>query len=69
VVTWVEVVVSVWGGSGGDGGDSGVAVVASGGEIMSPLVAQQVTLDDALVAPDNRVVISKCNMRIDPTKT
>ncbi|GKF41156.1 hypothetical protein Tco_0124498, partial [Tanacetum coccineum] len=32
VVTWVEVVVSVWGGSGGDGGDSGVAVVmASGG--------------------------------------
>ncbi|GJZ29211.1 hypothetical protein Tco_0573858, partial [Tanacetum coccineum] len=32
VVTWVEVVVSVWGGSGGDGGDSGVAVVASGGE-------------------------------------
>ncbi|GJU91717.1 retrovirus-related pol polyprotein from transposon TNT 1-94 [Tanacetum coccineum] len=33
VVTWVEVVVSVWGGSGGDGGDSGVAVVASGGEL------------------------------------
>ncbi|GKC80110.1 hypothetical protein Tco_1130884, partial [Tanacetum coccineum] len=32
VVTWVEGVVSVWGGSGGDGGDSGVAVVASGGE-------------------------------------
>ncbi|GKB48543.1 hypothetical protein Tco_0899296, partial [Tanacetum coccineum] len=32
VVTWVEVVVSVWGGSGSDGGDSGVAVVAIGGE-------------------------------------
>ncbi|GKD70567.1 hypothetical protein Tco_1324657 [Tanacetum coccineum] len=36
---------------------------------MSPLVAQQVTLDDALVAPDNRVLIGKCNMRIEPTKT
>ncbi|GJS19571.1 hypothetical protein Tco_0448203 [Tanacetum coccineum] len=32
VVTWVEVVVLVWGGSGGDGGDNGMAVVASGGE-------------------------------------
>nr|GEW40242.1 hypothetical protein [Tanacetum cinerariifolium] len=36
---------------------------------MNPLVAQQVALDDALVAPDNRVVIGKCNMRIEPTKT
>ncbi|GKA42244.1 hypothetical protein Tco_0734904 [Tanacetum coccineum] len=39
VVTWVEVVVSVWGGSGGDGGDSGVAVVASGGEAAGGGVA------------------------------
>nr|GEU73079.1 retrovirus-related Pol polyprotein from transposon TNT 1-94 [Tanacetum cinerariifolium] len=37
--------------------------------IMNPLVAQQVALDDALVALDNRVVIGKCNMRIEPTKT
>ncbi|GJZ64383.1 retrovirus-related pol polyprotein from transposon TNT 1-94 [Tanacetum coccineum] len=37
--------------------------------IINLLVAQQVALDDALVAPDNRVVISKCNMRIEPTKT
>ncbi|GKC83363.1 hypothetical protein Tco_1139080, partial [Tanacetum coccineum] len=37
--------------------------------IMNLFVAQQVTLDDALVAPDNRVVIGKCNMRIKPTKT
>ncbi|GKB91972.1 hypothetical protein Tco_0964244, partial [Tanacetum coccineum] len=36
VVTWVEVVVSVWEGSGGDGGDSGVAVVASGGDQARP---------------------------------
>nr|GEV77946.1 retrovirus-related Pol polyprotein from transposon TNT 1-94 [Tanacetum cinerariifolium] len=38
-------------------------------EIINPLVAQQVALDDALVAPDNRVVIGKCNIRIEPTKT
>ncbi|GKA71315.1 hypothetical protein Tco_0777454 [Tanacetum coccineum] len=36
---------------------------------MNPLVAQQVALDDALVAPDNRAMIGKCNMRIEPTKT
>ncbi|GJS16041.1 hypothetical protein Tco_0410513 [Tanacetum coccineum] len=36
---------------------------------MNPLVAQQVALDNALVAPDNRAMIGKCNMRINPTKT
>ncbi|GKE97522.1 hypothetical protein Tco_0020873 [Tanacetum coccineum] len=36
---------------------------------MNPLVAQQVTLDDALVAPENCFVIGKCNMRIEPSKT
>ncbi|GKF26128.1 hypothetical protein Tco_0082022, partial [Tanacetum coccineum] len=35
---------------------------------MNPLIAQKHALDDALVAPDNRVIIRKCNMRIDPTK-
>ncbi|GJX22058.1 hypothetical protein Tco_0226503 [Tanacetum coccineum] len=36
---------------------------------MNPLVAQQVALDDALVTPENCFVISKCNMRIEPSKT
>ncbi|GJT29145.1 hypothetical protein Tco_0909420 [Tanacetum coccineum] len=36
---------------------------------MNPFIAQQVALDDALVAPEDRVEIGKCNMRIDPTKT
>ncbi|GJW47212.1 hypothetical protein Tco_0078858 [Tanacetum coccineum] len=36
---------------------------------MNPMVAQQVSLDNAFVAPENRVQIGKCNMRIDPTKT
>ncbi|GKB04097.1 hypothetical protein Tco_0832240 [Tanacetum coccineum] len=36
---------------------------------MNPFFAQQVALDDALVAPDNRAMIGKCNMRIEPTKT
>ncbi|GKD41935.1 hypothetical protein Tco_1266580 [Tanacetum coccineum] len=31
--------------------------------------AQQIALDNALVAPENRVKIGICNMRIDPTKT
>nr|GEU31130.1 hypothetical protein [Tanacetum cinerariifolium] len=35
---------------------------------MNPIAAQQVALDNALVAPDNRVQIGQCNMRIDPTK-
>ncbi|GKB53593.1 hypothetical protein Tco_0904346 [Tanacetum coccineum] len=35
---------------------------------MNLLVAQQVALDDALVDPDNRVLIGKCNIRIEPTK-
>ncbi|GJT51340.1 hypothetical protein Tco_0977497 [Tanacetum coccineum] len=35
---------------------------------MNPVVAKQVALDTALVAPD-QVKIAKCNMRIDPTKT
>ncbi|GJU02096.1 retrovirus-related pol polyprotein from transposon TNT 1-94 [Tanacetum coccineum] len=37
--------------------------------IMNPLIVQQCALDDALVAPDNRAIIGKCNMRIEPTKT
>nr|GEU87511.1 hypothetical protein [Tanacetum cinerariifolium] len=37
--------------------------------IMNPLVAQQVALDYALVAPDNHDVIGKCNIRIEPIKT
>ncbi|GJU03991.1 hypothetical protein Tco_1114329 [Tanacetum coccineum] len=36
---------------------------------MNPIAAQQVALDNALVTPENRVQIGKCNMRIDPTKT
>ncbi|GJZ84593.1 hypothetical protein Tco_0649932 [Tanacetum coccineum] len=36
---------------------------------MNLLVTQQVAFDDALVAPDNRAMIGKCNMRIEPTKT
>nr|GEV32770.1 hypothetical protein [Tanacetum cinerariifolium] len=36
---------------------------------MNLLIAQQVALDDALVAPEDSVEIGKCNMRIDPTKT
>ncbi|GJW72516.1 hypothetical protein Tco_0129433 [Tanacetum coccineum] len=36
---------------------------------MNPLIAQQVTFDNAWVAPKDRVEIGKCNMRIDPTKT
>ncbi|GJU53782.1 hypothetical protein Tco_1227496, partial [Tanacetum coccineum] len=37
--------------------------------IINPVIAQQVTLNDALVAPEDRVENGKCNMRIDPTKT
>ncbi|GKC90022.1 hypothetical protein Tco_1150671 [Tanacetum coccineum] len=36
---------------------------------MNPIIVQQSALDDALVAPDNRAIIGKCNMRIEPTKT
>nr|GEU81349.1 hypothetical protein [Tanacetum cinerariifolium] len=36
---------------------------------MNPVVAQQISLDNALVAPKDRVNIRKCNMIIDPTKT
>ncbi|GKC96457.1 hypothetical protein Tco_1161899 [Tanacetum coccineum] len=36
---------------------------------MTSTAAQQVALDNALVAPENRVQIGKCNMRIDPIKT
>ncbi|GJX31898.1 hypothetical protein Tco_0241753 [Tanacetum coccineum] len=36
---------------------------------MNPIASQQVSLDNALVAPENRVQIGKCNMRIDPTMT
>ncbi|GJS87088.1 hypothetical protein Tco_0769724 [Tanacetum coccineum] len=36
---------------------------------MNPIATQQVSLDNALVAPENRVQIGKCNIRIDPTKT
>ncbi|GKE13881.1 hypothetical protein Tco_1421458 [Tanacetum coccineum] len=36
---------------------------------MNLIAAQQIALDNALVAPENRVNIGICNMRIDPTKT
>ncbi|GKD30839.1 hypothetical protein Tco_1241617 [Tanacetum coccineum] len=36
---------------------------------MTSTTVQQVAFDNALVAPDNRVQIGICNMRIDPTKT
>ncbi|GJT39062.1 hypothetical protein Tco_0938927 [Tanacetum coccineum] len=45
---------------------------ATGKGTSNPLmavVAQQISLDNALVAPGDRVKIGKCNMRIDPTKT
>ncbi|GJZ82336.1 retrovirus-related pol polyprotein from transposon TNT 1-94, partial [Tanacetum coccineum] len=35
---------------------------------MNPIVAQQIALDNALVAPDDRVKIRKYNMRISPSK-
>ncbi|GJW59935.1 hypothetical protein Tco_0109270 [Tanacetum coccineum] len=35
---------------------------------MNPLIAQQISLNEALVAPEDRVKIGKCNMRINPTK-
>ncbi|GKG04867.1 hypothetical protein Tco_0315254, partial [Tanacetum coccineum] len=35
---------------------------------MNPIIVQQSTLDDALVAPDNHAIIGKCNMRIEPIK-
>ncbi|GJV40772.1 hypothetical protein Tco_1419212 [Tanacetum coccineum] len=36
---------------------------------MNRLITQHVALDDTLVAPKDRVVIGKCNRRINPTKT
>ncbi|GJU81894.1 retrovirus-related pol polyprotein from transposon TNT 1-94 [Tanacetum coccineum] len=45
-----------------------VFVVYMYARTMNP-TAQQTTLNSALVKPDNRVKIGKCNMRIDPTKT
>ncbi|GJU42671.1 retrovirus-related pol polyprotein from transposon TNT 1-94 [Tanacetum coccineum] len=36
---------------------------------MNPIAAQRVALENALVAPENRVQIGKCNKRIDPIKT
>nr|GEV41948.1 retrovirus-related Pol polyprotein from transposon TNT 1-94 [Tanacetum cinerariifolium] len=36
---------------------------------MNPIAAQQVALDNALVASENQVYIGKCNMRIDPINT
>ncbi|GJU78134.1 hypothetical protein Tco_1275204 [Tanacetum coccineum] len=38
-------------------------------ERTNPIAAQQVALDNALVAPENRVQIGKCNIRIDSIKT
>nr|GFA66869.1 hypothetical protein [Tanacetum cinerariifolium] len=35
---------------------------------MNPIVAQQVALDNALVVPEERLKIKKCNMRIEFTK-
>ncbi|GKD68059.1 hypothetical protein Tco_1322149 [Tanacetum coccineum] len=36
---------------------------------MTTTTAQQIALDNALVAPEKQVKIGKCNMRIDPEKT
>ncbi|GKC56371.1 hypothetical protein Tco_1083969 [Tanacetum coccineum] len=36
---------------------------------MNSIASQQVVLDNALVAPENRIYIRQCNMRINPTKT
>ncbi|GKF47394.1 hypothetical protein Tco_0137196 [Tanacetum coccineum] len=36
---------------------------------MNPLITHQRALNDALVALEDRSVIGKCNMRIEPTKT
>nr|GEW77286.1 hypothetical protein [Tanacetum cinerariifolium] len=36
---------------------------------MTTTAAQQVSLDNALVPPEKRVEIGKCNMRINPAKT
>ncbi|GKD90358.1 hypothetical protein Tco_1365865, partial [Tanacetum coccineum] len=35
---------------------------------MNPLAEQQVALDNALVAPEKRLKIEKCNSRIEFTK-
>nr|GEZ04091.1 hypothetical protein [Tanacetum cinerariifolium] len=35
--------------------------------IMDTTKAQQIALDDALVAPANRLMIGKCNHRLSPT--
>nr|GEX82268.1 hypothetical protein [Tanacetum cinerariifolium] len=36
---------------------------------MNQPITQQVALDNPLVSPEDQIVIGKCNMRIDPTKT
>nr|GFC80372.1 hypothetical protein [Tanacetum cinerariifolium] len=36
---------------------------------MATTVAQEIALDNALVALEKQVEIGKCNMRIDPEKT
>ncbi|GKB77655.1 hypothetical protein Tco_0944550 [Tanacetum coccineum] len=36
---------------------------------MATTTAHQISMDNALVAPEKRVEIGKCNMRIDPKKT
>ncbi|GJZ22888.1 hypothetical protein Tco_0559927 [Tanacetum coccineum] len=36
---------------------------------MATTAAQQIALDNALVAPEKQVEFGKCNMRIDPEKT
>nr|GEY98626.1 hypothetical protein [Tanacetum cinerariifolium] len=35
---------------------------------MSPLIVQEHALDDAFVAPDDRAIIGKCNLRMEPIK-
>ncbi|GJS86673.1 hypothetical protein Tco_0769309 [Tanacetum coccineum] len=43
----------------------GELVLPLGGE-LKPKLAQQITLDNELVAPENHHAIGKCNMRINP---
>ncbi|GJR23264.1 uncharacterized mitochondrial protein-like protein [Tanacetum coccineum] len=44
-------------------------LLTTSSSIRNPLIAAQVAFDEALVSKNDRVVISKSDMRIDPSKT
>ncbi|GJZ42070.1 hypothetical protein Tco_0588956 [Tanacetum coccineum] len=50
-------------------GVNAVSEEVSTAETMNLIATQQVALDNALIAPEKRVQIGQCNMRIDPIKT